>query len=323
MSKSFLSANFINREKKNSNAIFQFSHINYILTNYSDFEFLRKFLNVVLNDKILTQIEHNLKRCSCTKTFYVMFYLKKRYRNFIDESVKIMKQSLKTKEKRKKIKKIYWRKITEFIKKNHNFQKHFINVLRRITSITFNENDVKRSVKMFDSSLFSNEKIMSIFQWIIKMKNKLFVNANYFDTKKLKMMYVLSRTKNFAAKHLNFRTREKSFFLFLLSKNMFVILKEMFNDFNKKLTIINEFRALHIKIKNFYIFWAKFQRISFGLNYVDDVFMTKIIHKLYNRIQRFIAIVFKIKNIYELTHKFNVFIKIWFNQIKQNVSSIK
>ena len=101
MSKLFLSANFINREKKNSNAIFQFSYINYILKSHSNFEFLRKSLNVVLNDKILTQIEHDLKRCLRTKTFHVMFYLKERYRNFIDESVEMIKQSVKKKKKTK------------------------------------------------------------------------------------------------------------------------------------------------------------------------------------------------------------------------------
>ena len=93
-----------------------------------------------------------------------MFYLKERYRNLIDESVEMIKQSLKTKKKKKIIIKIYRQKITELIKKNHNFQKHFINVSRRITSITFNESDVKRFVKMFDSFLFSNKEVMSIFQ---------------------------------------------------------------------------------------------------------------------------------------------------------------
>ena len=178
MSKSFLSANFTNRDEKNSNAIFLFNHIDHILASYSNFESLRRSLNVVLKDKILTQIEHNLKRCSRTEVFHVMFYLKERYRSFMDKNVEIMKQSLRTKEKRK---------ITEFTKKNHNFQKHFILISRRITSIILNESDVKRFVKMFDFFLFSNKKIMSISQWIIKMKNKSFVNANYFDTKKLKM----------------------------------------------------------------------------------------------------------------------------------------
>ena len=80
MSKLFLSADFTNRDKKNSNAIFQFSHINHILMNHSDFKSLRRPLNVVFNDKLLTQIEHDLKRCSRTKILHVMFYLK----NFIE-----------------------------------------------------------------------------------------------------------------------------------------------------------------------------------------------------------------------------------------------
>ena len=164
MSKLFLSTDFTNREKKNLNAIFQFSHIDYILKNHSNFKSLHKSLNVVLNNKILTQVEHDLKRCSRTKTFYVMFYLKKRYRNFIDKSVEMIKQSLKTKKKKKFIKKIYRRKTTKFTKKNYNFQKYLINVSCQITSMTFNKSDVKRFVKMFDSFLFSNEKIMSIFQ---------------------------------------------------------------------------------------------------------------------------------------------------------------
>ena len=86
------------------------------------------------------------------------------------------------------------------------------------------------------------------------MENRLFVNASHFDTKKLKIIYVLNRIENHAAKHLNFRTREKFLSSFLSNENMFVILKEMFDDFNKKLTIINEFRALRMKNKSFYIF---------------------------------------------------------------------
>ena len=100
MSKSFLSTDFINRKKKSSSAIFPFNYINHILARHSDFEFLRKSLNVVLNDKTLTQVKHDLRRCSRTKTSHVMFYLKKRYRNLINKNVEMIKQSLKTKEKK-------------------------------------------------------------------------------------------------------------------------------------------------------------------------------------------------------------------------------
>ena len=88
MSKSFLLADFINRVKKNSNTIFQFSYIDQILANHLNSKLLRRFLSLVLNDKTLTQIEHDLKRCLCIETSHVMFHLKKRYENLIDKSVK-------------------------------------------------------------------------------------------------------------------------------------------------------------------------------------------------------------------------------------------
>ena len=98
----------------------------------------------------------------------------------------------------------------------------------------------------------------------------------------------------------------------------------MLDDFNIKLTIINEFRTLHMKNMNLYIFRTEFQRIFFDLNYVDDVFMTKTIHKLHNRIQRSIVIVFEIKNIYGLTHQcWRIYKKIiQSNKIKRVVKKI-
>ena len=117
MSKSFYSTDFINRNKKNSNAIFQFNYINHILTSHSNFEFLRRSLNVVLNNKILTQVEQDLKQCLHTETFHVLFYLKKRYRKVINKSVEMMKQSLKRKEKRKTINKFIDEKSLNLLKK--------------------------------------------------------------------------------------------------------------------------------------------------------------------------------------------------------------
>ena len=68
------------------------------------------------------------------------------------------------------------------------------------------------------------------------------------------MIYALNRTKNLTTKHLNFYKREEIFFSFLSSEDILITLKEMFDDLNRKLTIINEFRALRIKEKNFHIF---------------------------------------------------------------------
>ena len=86
------------------------------------------------------------------------------------------------------------------------------------------------------------------------MKNKLFANVDHFETKKIKIIYVKSRTKENAAKYLNFDMREDSFCSFRFSDEMLEILREVFDDFNRKLTAINEFRILRMKNKNFHFF---------------------------------------------------------------------
>ena len=86
------------------------------------------------------------------------------------------------------------------------------------------------------------------------MKNKLLVNANHFLSKKMKMIYIKNRTKNNAVKYLNFRIRKNAFYLFRTSDKMLNVMKIIFDDFNRKLTIINEFRILRMNDKNFHTF---------------------------------------------------------------------
>ena len=95
--------------------------------------------------------------------------------------------------------------------------------------------------------------------------------------------------------------RDKTLNFFLFNFDMLQTLKNVFNNFNRKLIVINEFRALRMSDKNFHFFWAEFQRISFDLNYNENTLMTKMIHKLHSKLQRLIVIKNSITNIYDLT----------------------
>ena len=86
------------------------------------------------------------------------------------------------------------------------------------------------------------------------MKNKLLVNANHFLSKEMKMIYIKNRMKNNAIKHLKFRMRKNVFYSFRTSDEMLNIMKMIFDDLNRKLTIINEFRILRMNDKNFHTF---------------------------------------------------------------------
>ena len=109
-----------------------------------------------------------------------------------------------------------------------------------------------------------------------------------------------SNKKN-AAKNLRFRMRENSLCFFRLSDEMFEILNEIFDNFNKKLTAINKFRILRIKNKNTHFFWEEFQRTVFNFIYYDEILMTKMIHKLHSTFQRLIVVEFSTKSVYNLT----------------------
>ena len=86
------------------------------------------------------------------------------------------------------------------------------------------------------------------------MKNKLLVNANHFFSEEIKMIYIKNRTKSNAVKHLKSRIRKIAFYSFRTSDEMLKTMIMIFDDFNRKLTIINEFRVLRISDKNFHTF---------------------------------------------------------------------
>ena len=86
------------------------------------------------------------------------------------------------------------------------------------------------------------------------MKNKLLVNANHFLSEEIKMIYIKNRIKDNTVKHLESRMRKNAFYSFRTSDEMLNAMKMIFDDFNRKLTIINEFQILRMNDKNFYTF---------------------------------------------------------------------
>ena len=86
------------------------------------------------------------------------------------------------------------------------------------------------------------------------MKNELLVNANHFLSEEIRIIYIKNRTKDNAVKHLKFRMRKNALYSFRASDKMLNAMKMIFDDLNRKLTIINEFRVLRMSDKNFHTF---------------------------------------------------------------------
>ena len=209
MSKSFFSVDSSIQTKKNIDAFFKFPHFVFVFSKSQNSKKLRKSLNVVLNEKIMTQVERELRRCKREKIDKIMYFMKKHYREILDKNVNFHKFAFNQRNEENAMKKDFKKIIRNLKIKNDYFQKNVEGNSKIISSTSIE----KRLMKISNSFMFPNEKIMSIIQWIIKIKNKLYVNANQFDTKKFKIMYVLSRTEKLTTKHLNSRTRERIFCL--------------------------------------------------------------------------------------------------------------
>ncbi len=69
-------------------------------------------------------------------------------------------------------------------------------------SFTLFNNDHHKSFKFSNSSVFINEDELTWNSWKVKMNNKLQTNVDYFDNENICIVYVISRLKDDAAKHI-------------------------------------------------------------------------------------------------------------------------
>ena len=148
--------------KKNSNAFFQSRYFDLMFANNINSKKLCLFLNVVLNEKIMQQVKRELKRFERQKILQVMFFIKKHYRDILDENVNLHEYAKKERKKKKTLKKNLWRIIFNLTNKINNLQRN-VNKNSKITIRVISVDAIeKRSMKMSNSSMFSNKKIISI-----------------------------------------------------------------------------------------------------------------------------------------------------------------
>ena len=134
----------------------------------SNIESIRKFLNIMLNEKNLNTLIKKLKKFKRNVVYEIVYCMKKHFKNNVDDDNLLLKKEHKMKKKKKtlknnikSLKKSYKKKLSKFYEKIDVFK----NVIKKsASSITKTFSKSKRSMKISDSSLFSNEKTMLVFQ---------------------------------------------------------------------------------------------------------------------------------------------------------------
>ena len=117
------------------------------------------------------------------------------------------------------------------------------------------------------------------------MRNKLEINANHFSIETLRKTYVKNRIDDNVNKHIVSRIRKKSRNFFLTIEDIFACLFRVFEDSNRKHTILQEFRRLRQSEKKFNFFWANFQRLTIELDHNEKTLIEELRHKLSMKIQ--------------------------------------
>jgi hypothetical protein len=118
--------------------------------------------------------------------------------------------------------------------------------------------------KLFDSSIFIDDKNSTIDDWLRVMKNKLEENPNWFFIDIEQKVYVRFKIDEDAMKHLISRFFKNSIKSYIISKEIFNDLYQIFDDLNRRITALKTYKRLKQieSFKGFNTFWAEFQQLA-------------------------------------------------------------
>ncbi len=117
--------------------------------------------------------------------------------------------------------------------------------------------------KLFDSSVFTDDKDSIIDDWLSVMRNKLKENANWFFTDVQQKAYVRIKIEDDAMKHLTTRFFKNFIKSYTIANEIFDDLYQIFDDSNRRTNVLKTYRRLKQieSFKDFNIFWAEFQKL--------------------------------------------------------------
>jgi hypothetical protein len=147
--------------------------------------------------------------------------------------------------------------------------------------------------KLFDSSIFTDDKNSIIDDWLSVMRNKLEENANWFSIDVQQKAYVRTRIDEDAMKHLISRFFKNSIKSYIISKKIFDDLYQIFDDSNRRTNALKTYRRLKQieSFKNFNTFWIEFQRLTSDFElYNQETLLEDLKNKMSYELQKALAI---------------------------------
>ncbi len=169
-----------------------------------------------------------------------------------------------------------------------------------------NENNHHKFIKLLNSLIFIETDDSIWKTWNIKIADKLNVNANYYSTEKICIVYVIFRLEDDADQQIYAKHYVDAFSLYQLLSELLKHLKEIYEDQNLIQKCHCKYIALKQLKKLFSSFYLEFTKIFSFLNYDDVTLMNNIQNKINNCLQNALSICL-IK--FNLLDKFKIFLQ--------------
>ncbi len=184
----------------------------------------------------------------------------------------------KVKERSNQLNQTFWNQVTEL--------QHQLRSSKEVTSfssILFNF--FKRSQKLSNSSLFTDEKESIWNDWQEKIRDKLEINVDYFDINRAILIYVHSRIEEDAVKTILARRQQDSLNLYVTVDDLLNELAQLYDDFDKEANFRREYANLSQEKSKFSDFYLMFQRLFFYLEYHEKQLIVDLRDKIVYRLR--------------------------------------
>jgi len=142
-----------------------------------------------------------------------------------------------------------------------------------------------RSQKIFNSSLFTDEKNSIWKNWYEKVQNKLKINVDLFSSEWVKLSYVHFRLFNDAAEITQSKRERDCFNSYKIIDELLKELAQLFDDSDKEVNFRRNYYNLIQEQKKFSEFYTQFWQLFFYLDYQEKQLIIDLKNKINSRLQ--------------------------------------
>ena len=186
----------------------------------------------------------------------------------------------------------------------------FINLFFIYDIVTITVSDFVNDEKKFNKLFFSNKFIdkfdceLIFFDWLLKIQNCLFVNANYYSIDKHAVIFIINRTIENVVNHIN-AYRKENLNYFISIEQIFIFLRNIYENKNEVSNARKKYKTFKMRInQTFNEFFFHFRRFS---NLFDFFFQFQIFDFQNKIVSRFCTIFINQQHIYTSLKKMRVF----------------